>query len=118
MAHVRRGDMVVVLAGKEKGKTGKVKRILTKKDRVVVEGLQMVKRHTKPTQQNPQGGTIPREGSIHISNIALWSAAEKRAIKVGMKINADGTKVRVDKKTGAEIPDPGMQKAAKAEAAK
>jgi large subunit ribosomal protein L24 len=108
MAHVRQGDVVVVIAGKEKGKTGKVLRILTKKDRVVVEGLMKVKRHTKPSQKNPQGGIIEREGSIHISNVALWNAAERRAIKVGSKVNDAGKRVRIDKKTGAEIADPGQ----------
>ena len=110
MAHVRQGDTIVVIAGKEKGKTGKVLRILNKKDRVVVEGLQMVKRHTKPSQKNPQGGIIEREGSIHISNVALWDATEKRAVKVGVKVNEAGKRIRVDKKTGAEIADPGMAK--------
>jgi len=114
MAHVRTGDTVVVIAGKEKGKTGKVLRILTKKDRVVVEGLMKVKRHTKPSQKNPQGGIIEREGSIHISNVALWNAVDKRTVKVGVKVNDAGKRIRVDKKTGAEIPDPGMaERAAK-----
>jgi len=92
------------------GKTGKVLTILTKKDRVVVEGLMKVKRHTKPSQKNPQGGIIEREGSIHISNVALWDATEKRAVKVGVKVNDAGKRVRVDKKTGAEIADPGLIK--------
>ena len=108
MAHVRQGDLVVVIAGKEKGKTGKVLRILNKKDRVVVEGLQKVKRHTKPSQKSPQGGIVEREGSIHISNIALWDATERRVIKAGSKVNDAGKKVRIDKKTGAELVDPGM----------
>jgi large subunit ribosomal protein L24 len=107
MAHVRQGDIVVVIAGKEKGKTGKVLRILTKKDRVVVEGLMKVKRHTKPSQKNPQGGIVEKEGSIHISNVALWSPTERRVIKAGSKVNEAGKKIRVDKKTGAEIAEPG-----------
>ena len=108
MAHVRQGDLVVVIAGKEKGKTGKVLRILNKKDRVVVEGLQKVKRHTKPSQKSPQGGIVEREGSIHVSNLALWDATERRVIKAGSKVNDAGKKVRIDKKTGAELVDPGM----------
>ena len=108
MAHVRQGDIVVVIAGKEKGKTGKVLRILTKKNRVVVEGLMKVKRHTKPSQKNPQGGIVEKEGSIHLSNVALWSQIDKRAIKIGHKVNEAGKKLRVDKKSGAEITDPGM----------
>ena len=68
--HVRKGDKVVVIAGKEKGKRGKVLRVLTEKDRVVVEGVSMVKRHTKPTQSSPQGGIIEKEGTIELSNVA------------------------------------------------
>jgi large subunit ribosomal protein L24 len=108
MAHVRQGDLVVVIAGKEKGKTGKVLRILSKKDRVVVEGLMIMKRHTKPSQKSPQGGIVEREGSIHISNVALWDATERRVIKAGSKVNDAGKKIRIDKKTGAELVDPGM----------
>ena len=108
MENIRKGDLVVVIAGKDKGKRGKVLRILNKKDRVVVEGLQKVKRHTKPSQKSPQGGIVEREGSIHISNVALWDATERRVIKAGSKVNDAGKKVRIDKKTGAELVDPGM----------
>ena len=104
MAHVRSGDTVVVISGKEKGKRGKVLRILNKKDRVVVERLMMVKRHTKPTQKNPQGGILEKEGSIHLSNVSLWCekcAAPRRA---GAQINEAGGKVRVCKKCGTEFP--------------
>jgi large subunit ribosomal protein L24 len=67
--HVKKGDHVVVLAGKEKGKSGKIIHVMTDKQRVVVEGLQMIKKHTKKSQQNPQGAIVEREGSIHISNV-------------------------------------------------
>ena len=78
--HVRKGDKVVVIAGKEKGKRGKVLRILTEKDRVVVERVNMVKRHTKPTQRNPRGGIIEKEGSIELSNVvALVRQVRRRA---------------------------------------
>jgi len=70
--HVRKGDQVVVIAGKEKGKRGRVLRILTGKGRVVVERVNMVKRHTKPTQRNPRGGILEKEGSVELSNISLW----------------------------------------------
>ena len=72
--HVRKGDQVVVIAGKEKGKRGRVLRLLTEKERVVIERINMVKRHTKPTQRNPRGGLLEKEGSINASNIALWCA--------------------------------------------
>jgi large subunit ribosomal protein L24 len=80
--HVRKGDQVVVTTGKEKGKRGRVLRLLTDKGRVVVERVNMVKRHTKPTQRNPRGGIIEKEGSLEASNIALWCgkcAAPRRA---------------------------------------
>ena len=70
--HVRKGDQVVVIAGKEKGKRGRVLRLLTDKDRVLIERINMVKRHTKPTQRNPRGGIIEKEGSMDLSNVALW----------------------------------------------
>jgi large subunit ribosomal protein L24 len=73
--HVKKGDQVVVLAGKEKGKSGKIIHVMTDKQRVVVEGLQMVKKHTKKSQQNPNGAIVEREGSIHISNVKKAEAA-------------------------------------------
>ncbi|HZF00413.1 MAG TPA: 50S ribosomal protein L24 [Methylomirabilota bacterium] len=67
--HVKKGDEVVVLAGKEKGKRGKIIAVMTKKNRVIVEGLQMIKRHMRKSQQHPQGAIVEREGTIHISNV-------------------------------------------------
>ena len=82
--HVRKGDQVVVIAGKEKGKRGRVLRVLTGKARVVVERVNMVKRATKPTQRNPRGGILEKEGSLELSNISLWcgkcSAARRHRI--------------------------------------
>ena len=73
--HVKKGDDVVVLAGKEKGKNGKIIAVLAKKQRVVVEGLQMIKKHVRKNQQNPNGAIVEREGSIHISNVKKATAA-------------------------------------------
>jgi len=73
--HVKKGDQVTVIAGKEKGKSGKIIAVLTDKQRVVVEGLQMVKKHTRKSQQNPNGAIVEREGSIHISNVKKAEAA-------------------------------------------
>lgn len=67
--HVKKGDEVVVIAGSERGKRGKVIEVITKKDRIIVEGIKMIKKHTKRSQQNPQGAIVEREGSIHISNV-------------------------------------------------
>jgi large subunit ribosomal protein L24 len=91
MERVRKGDDVVVVAGKEKGKRGKVLRLLYKKHRVVIERVNMVKRHTKPTQREPQGGIIEKEGSVELSNVALWCG----------KCSA-GRRVRVEDKEGQE----------------
>ena len=73
--HVKKGDQVTVIAGKEKGKSGKIIAVLTEKQRVIVEGLQMIKRHTRKNQQNPNGAIVEREGSIHISNVKKAGAA-------------------------------------------
>ncbi len=67
--HVKKGDQVTVISGKEKGKSGKIIAVLSEKQRVIVEGLQMIKRHTRKNQQNPNGAIVEREGSIHISNV-------------------------------------------------
>jgi len=73
--HVKKGDQVTVISGKEKGKSGKIIAVLTEKQRVVVEGLQMIKKHVKKSQQNPNGAILDREGSIHISNVKKTEAA-------------------------------------------
>jgi large subunit ribosomal protein L24 len=77
--HVKKGDEVVVLAGKEKGKRGKIIAVMTKKNRVIVEGLQMIKRHTRKSQQHPNGAIIEREGTIHISNVKKAEAETQQA---------------------------------------
>jgi large subunit ribosomal protein L24 len=82
--HVKRGDDVVVIAGSQKGKSGKVLEILPAKDRVRVEGLAMLKRHVKKSQENPNGAIVEREGSIHVSNLqkkAVFDASKKRTVK-------------------------------------
>lgn len=99
---IKRNDLVVVVAGKHKGKTGKVLRVLPERGRVVVEKINLVKRHVKPQGDRP-GGVLEKEASLHLSNVALWNPTEGRRVKVGFKTLADGTRVRVDRKTGAEI---------------
>jgi large subunit ribosomal protein L24 len=81
--HVKKGDEVVVLAGKEKGKRGKIIAVAPKKGRVIVEGLQMVKRHTRKSQQHPQGAILEREGTIHLSNVMKAADFDARATKRG-----------------------------------
>ena len=79
---LKKNDAIIVLAGKEKGKTGKILKILPKKKRVIVEKLQFVKRHSKPTNTNPQGGIIEKEGSIHITNVALLCPRCNTAVRI------------------------------------
>jgi large subunit ribosomal protein L24 len=77
--HVKRGDEVVIIAGTERGQRGRILKVLTNQQRVIVEGRKMVKRHTRKNQQNPQGAIVQREGSIHISNVVLASKYDQRA---------------------------------------
>jgi large subunit ribosomal protein L24 len=96
---IKKNDTVIILSGDDKGKTGVVKQALPKESKVVVEGLNMVKRHTKPSQSNP-GGIVSKEAAIHVSNVAI--VKDGKATKVGYKI-VDGKKVRVARKTGDVI---------------
>jgi large subunit ribosomal protein L24 len=105
MPHVRKGDDVVVISGAYKGKRGKVLRVLG--NRVVVEKVAMVKRHTKPTQKNPQGGIVDKEGSIHTSNVALFDSKTNRGTRTKSVTEGD-KKVRVGVKTGTQFPQAGM----------
>ena len=81
--HIKKGDEVVVLAGKEKGKRGKIIAVAPKKSRVIVEGLQMIKRHTRKNQQHPQGAILEREGTIHLSNVMKADLFDARVAKRG-----------------------------------
>jgi large subunit ribosomal protein L24 len=100
IAHVRKGDTVIVVAGKERGKRGKVLRVIPEKGRVVVERINMIKKHQKPTQKIRQGGIIEREGAIHLSNVMLVDPGSNKPTRVGMKALADGKKVRVARRSG------------------
>jgi large subunit ribosomal protein L24 len=89
MDRIRKGDMVVVIAGKEKGKRGKVLRVLKKTGRVVIERVAMVKRHTKPSQKNPQGGIVEKEGSVHVSNVMPVDPGSDKATRVKVKLDGE-----------------------------
>ena len=108
MAHVRKGDLVVVTSGAYKGKRGKILKVVG--NRVIVEKVAMIKRHMRATQKNPQGGIIDKEGTIHISNVALFD--EKKTTNNGgsrTKTVIDGDqKIRVGVKTGTKFPSTGM----------
>src|SRR5947207_15686749 len=102
MDRVRKGDTVIVTAGKNKGQRGKVLRVLHKTGRVVIERVAMVKRHTKPSQKNPQGGIIEKEGSIHLSNVMPLDPGSDKPTRVKVK-KADGGKSFRTGKSGATI---------------
>ncbi|MEM8750207.1 MAG: 50S ribosomal protein L24 [Pseudomonadota bacterium] len=99
MNKIKKGDSVVVLSGKDKGRTGTVLSMITKTDRVLVQGINMVKRHTKQSQTS-EGGIIAKEAPVHISNVALADPKDGKPTRVGIKINDDGTKVRFAKRSG------------------
>ena len=100
-AKIKKGDRVVILAGKDKGKQGAVTQVLPKENRVLVQGVNLVQRHTKATQADPQGGIKSKEATLHVSNVALVDSNGKPT-RVGFKIEGD-KKVRVAKTTGEVI---------------
>jgi large subunit ribosomal protein L24 len=102
---IKRGDTVVVISGKHKGATGRVLRLLPDEGRVLVENVNLVKRHVKATADQ-RGQTLQKEAPIHVSNVALWDAEAGRRVKAAWKV-VDGEKVRVDRKTGAVINSGG-----------
>ena len=104
-AHVRKGDLVIVIAGSHKGKKGKILRVIG--DRVVVEKVAMVKRHTRPTQKNPQGGIVDKEGTIHISNVQLFDSKTSKGTRTKTVTDGD-SKVRVGVKSGTKFSQAGM----------
>jgi len=100
--HIKKGDTVYVNAGNDKGKTGKVLEVIPSKDRAIVEGINVVSKHTKPNSQHPQGGIVKQEAGIHISNLQLIDPKSGAATRVGYKMDGD-KKVRYSKKSGEEI---------------
>jgi large subunit ribosomal protein L24 len=101
--HIKSGDTVKVISGDAKGKTGKVTTILGSLNKAIVEGINIVSRHTKPTATKPNGGIQKKEAPVHISNLALIDPATGETTKVGRKLNSDGKLERVSKKTGKVI---------------
>ena len=100
---IKKGDKVEVLTGKDKGKRGEVLRVYPEKNKVVVEGVSIAKRHVKPNAANQQGGIVEAEAAIDASNVALIDPKTDTPTRVGYLIKEDGTKVRVSKKSGAEL---------------
>jgi len=100
---IRKGDLVKVIAGDSKGQQGKVQEVLVAKSRVVVEGVNLISKHTKPSAATPNGGIIKKEAALHISNVQLVDPKSGKTTRVGRKLNADGKLVRVAKISGEEI---------------
>ena len=101
--HIKKGDIVFVNAGEDKGKTGRVLEVLVKKQRAVVEGVNIVSKHTKPNAKNPQGGIEHKEAPIHISNLNVVDPKSGKPTRIGRRLNNDGVLVRYSKKSGEEI---------------
>ena len=103
VGHIKRKDLVQVMSGKEKGKTGKVIKVLHNKNGVLVEKLNIVKRHQRQSQKNPTGGIVEKESPIHVSNLMIYDPTERKPVRIGRKILSGGEKVRYSKKSGEEI---------------
>ncbi|OPG14876.1 50S ribosomal protein L24 [Ferroacidibacillus organovorans] len=97
---VKKGDTVIVISGKNRDQKGKVLAVYPRESRVVIEGVNMIKKHTKPSFQSPEGGIVEREAPLHVSNVALVDPKTGGPTRVGYKILEDGTKVRIAKKSG------------------
>lgn len=101
--HIKKGDMVQVIVGDNKGKQGKVLKVEVAKQRAIVEGVNLVKKATKPNAQNPQGGIVEKEAPIHISNMLVLDPKSGKPTKVGRRLGEKGKLVRYAKKSGEEI---------------
>jgi large subunit ribosomal protein L24 len=101
--HIKKGDTVFVATGNSKGQKGKVLEVIREKDRAIVEGVNMVKKHTKPNSKSPQGGILEQEASIHISNLMVADPKTGKPTRVGRRIDAEGKLVRYAKKSGEEL---------------
>ena len=99
---LKKGDKVIVTTGKDKGKTGEITTVFPKENKVIVGGINMVKRHTKPSQESA-GGIISKEMPIHVSNVALVDPKTGKATRIGYKVEKDGHKVRIAKKSGEVV---------------
>ncbi len=102
-SRIKKDDQVVVITGKDKGAKGRVLSVLREADRVLVEGVNKVKRHTKPTPKNPQGGIIEREQPIHLSNVMILDTKEDKGTRVKMGADKDGKKIRLSVRSGAAL---------------
>lgn len=100
---LKKDDVVVVIAGRDKGRQGRVLKVIPETGRVLVEGINVVKRHTRPTPQSPEGGIIEKEMPVHQSNVMLWDSKDEKPTRVRYRVEEDGTKVRVSVKSGTVL---------------
>ena len=100
---IKKGDNVIVIAGNDKGKTGKVLSVAPAENRAIVEGVNLVSKHTKPNSKNPQGGIVKQEAGVHVSNLQVVDPVKGGATKIGRRLNDKGKLVRYAKKSGEEI---------------
>ncbi len=96
---IRRGDRVIVISGKDKGKVAKVLRVLPKERRLILEGVNFIHRHSRSTQTNVQSGIIEREAPVHVSNVMYYDETSKKGTRIGVKVLEDGRRVRMSRKT-------------------
>ena len=101
--HIKKGDTVVVITGNNKGQKGRVLEVIIKTNRAIVEGVNLMKKHTKPNAESPQGGIIEKEAPVHISNLMLFDSKSNEATRIGRRLNDKGKLVRFSKKSGEEI---------------
>lgn len=101
--HIRKGDTVIVIAGNSKGQQGRVLSVNREKDKVIVEGVNLIKKHTKPNAKQPKGGILEKEAAVHISNLMLIDPSTGKQTRVGRKLNEKNKLVRYSKKSGEEI---------------
>ena len=101
--HIKKGDLVFVNSGESKGQQGRVLSVLVKDNRAIVEGVNMVSKHTKPNAKHPQGGIIKKEAPVHISNLMLIDPTSGKPTRIGRRLNENGKLVRYSKKSGEEI---------------
>ncbi|MGH7571788.1 MAG: 50S ribosomal protein L24 [Gemmatimonadota bacterium] len=106
MSRIVKGDEVLVISGNDRGKTGKVLAVFPERQRVIVEGVNFIKRHTRPSQKNPQGGVVEREAPIHVSNVMPYDSGARRGTRVRTRVLSDGTRVRESVASGEVLERP------------
>jgi large subunit ribosomal protein L24 len=108
-ARLKKGDLVVVISGKNKGKQGKVARVLVEDDRVIVEGVNLVKRHMRPTAKSPQGGILEKEAPLHACKVMPVDPKTGKPTRIRFAVDAKGHKTRIAVKSGDELPNPARE---------